>query len=69
MTCQERYYPEWSSRGIRSVACENKARWKMYEPRLENGRKTGLFDVKFLCGVHKRKYNKNFPERTFEAVQ
>lgn len=41
----------------------------MYEPRLENGRKTGLFDVKFLCGVHKRKYNKNFPERTFEAVQ
>ena len=55
--CQERYYPEWSSRGMRPVDCMNRASWRM----TGTTSKTGTL----LCGVHKNRYERNFPHRTY----
>ena len=45
--CTERYYPEWSSRGMRAVRCTRPAKATLVEPDGTHRR---------VCGVHRRVY-------------
>lgn len=47
--CTERYYPEWSSRGMRAVRCTRPAKATLVEPN-------GL--SRRICGVHVRRYER-----------
>lgn len=55
--CRERYYPPWSSRGMRAVDCQHPAKWLM--GGMLSGRTVPL------CGTHKNRYARVFPERTY----
>lgn len=61
--CQEHYYPEWSSRGMRAVDCLYRASWRMTGIPQSLGVTSML-----LCGTHKSRYQRNFPERTYTRL-
>jgi len=46
MTCEVRYYPYWSSRGMRAVACHRPAKFTVIDPP--------SWSAEHVCGVHAR---------------
>jgi hypothetical protein len=55
LICTERYYPMWSSRGIRAVKCERPAK------RLAFGRPFAAAEWVPVCGIHARMYEQTRP--------
>ncbi len=45
---------------MRSVRCENRAIWRMTGTPGKEGM--------LLCGIHKNRYERNFPDRTYTRI-
>ena len=54
--CSEVYWPEWSSRGMRSVRCEHPAKVEAFKRTPPSGGRWAP-----VCGVHARMYKRRRP--------
>lgn len=54
-TCEERYYPQWSSRGMRGVDCTRPAKFEAWVNPYSDPY------WKRLCGVHVKAYSVTRP--------
>lgn len=60
MKCEVRYYPAWSSRGMRAVECQHRAKFTVVDPP--------GWSAEHVCGVHAgvaRRYGLQVLEGTF----